>query len=86
MKYKVSEHPNLANFPRLLVVIANEAKWNQAIATSVLCDYFASLHTARNDKLCFYTFGMLSKVMGFEAGSRNSLCLMLNPAFCTSFT
>ena len=30
-----------ANLPKSLQVIANEAKWNEVITTSVLCDYFA---------------------------------------------
>lgn len=55
-----------ANLLRSLVVIANQAnalrlveKPNEAIATSLLCNCFAPLRYARNDKLYFYTFGML---------------------------
>ncbi len=61
------EHPNFANLLKSLLVIANEAKRNEAIATFVHCDCFASLRYVpcgnakgeRNDKLYFYTFGML---------------------------
>ena len=53
------EHPNFANLPKSLQVIANEAKRNEAIAKYRCCDCFASLRSPRNDKLCFYTFGML---------------------------
>ncbi len=33
-----------------------------AIATPRYCDYFAPFHYARNDKICFYTFGILPNV------------------------
>ncbi|BAY84071.1 hypothetical protein NIES267_35670 [Calothrix parasitica NIES-267] len=47
------------NFTKILIVIANAAKRNEAIAKSSYCDCFASFHYARNDKLYFSTFGML---------------------------
>ena len=49
----------ILQFAQILIVIANEAKRNEAIAKSSYCDYFASFHYARNDKLYFSTFGML---------------------------
>ncbi len=58
------EHPNLVNLPKSLVVIANEAERNKAIANYRCCDRFASLRSTRNDKLCFYTFGMLPWELG----------------------
>lgn len=53
------EHPNAGEFTKILIVIANGTKWNEAIATARLCDCFASFHYARNDELCFYTFDAL---------------------------
>lgn len=44
---------------KILLVIANGAKRNEAIAKCNRCDCFASFHYARNDKKHFYTFGML---------------------------
>ena len=44
---------------KILLVIANEAKRNEAIAKYSYCDCFAPFHSARNDKIYFYTFGML---------------------------
>jgi hypothetical protein len=57
------------------------SRWrNEAIAAARLCDCFASFHYARNDKICFYTFGMLAP----------NLCIMftqqdikLSVSFCT---
>ncbi|BAY82171.1 hypothetical protein NIES267_16500 [Calothrix parasitica NIES-267] len=62
------------NFTKILIVIANAAKRNEAIAKSSYCDCFASFHYARNDKLYFSTFGMLPIRVGFHKSGFQQIC------------
>ncbi|MGD1873400.1 MAG: type II toxin-antitoxin system HicA family toxin, partial [Mastigocoleus sp.] len=58
LKENIKGASQFCKLTKILIVIANVAQRNEAIAKSSCCDCFAPLHYARNDKLYFYTFGM----------------------------